>query len=848
MAFDIAGAIGAGYTPDEIVKHWQDRPGDMPDFDLKGASAAGYSPAEIIDHLNPKSGINVQGIPVLAPIQRGVGHLWAEGANLATDLGFPETGAAIRSRITQAPLAAETSGSKVASDLHGGRYLSALSNVPSAALEQLVPVAAGVGASILSGGSVPVTLAAGAGVGAVAQGDSIARSRAANNGRAEPTATDLALGLAGGAGVGAVGTIGLGGLGTGAKAAIGATVRHGLADAAQPELGALAGSLGTDQGAQHATTADMGASALTGLATRAGMGVPDVARGAVKAVQARTPEGRRAAAEGRWEGLTPEAQDQARQQAAAIDAVRQVQREAVSLDPVPDAVAANTAADVRALQVTRLAETMDRQGVLPETGKQAIREAVRAAQDPATALTSEHLDGVRALGLDAETTGRITDTLAQVNMLTSPDFTVAPKGPVEGVLRSSGPGVVGAVLGSLGGPTGTVMGAVAGHMLKPAGAGSLGALGKVIDRMVGTATPSIIAQAKAAAEMMKAAGIAIPDTDAGLHQATTQARSAIEAQSRLMGLQEAQDRATAQRFVQDYGDAQHMNRRFDAQRAAEGRATYADALAMDSQRTAAQRAERALEVGDALAMDRQRTTAQRQERGGEVADAKVIDTQRTRDQNAQRGAEVADALAIDRQQSQDQNTQRAVEVADAKVIDAQRTRGINLNEREGGKVATMALRRPEVPQAPQAIPSGPAAPKDASGPLSDPATIAKARAIAKRGAEVPEVAQPIPGMDGLSREAVLHGELLPEWQYAIGAALKQELQTAGVAKNVNTAREVAEAVAALRDRGAFAPEFAQALLGHSGRVVRGVFNLIRNEALLRHGIDMRTLEAQAATQ
>jgi hypothetical protein len=199
MAFDVPGALGAGYSSAEIIDYLKANPAEAGDFKVDEALKAGYTPDEIVDHLNPKSDrINVQGIPVLAPLDRGIAHLREQGANLAQDLGATGIASGIRQSIPQATLHAKTAGQSVSEDLGNHRYLSAISNLPSAAIEQAAPLAGALVAGAATGGSVPAVLGTGAAIGALTQGDEIARARATNNGRTDgPTATDMALGLTG---------------------------------------------------------------------------------------------------------------------------------------------------------------------------------------------------------------------------------------------------------------------------------------------------------------------------------------------------------------------------------------------------------------------------------------------------------------------------------------------------------------------------------------------------------------------------------------------------------------------------------------------------------------------------
>ena len=129
---------------------------------------------------------------------------------------------------------------------------------------------------------------------------------------------------------------------------------------------------------------------------------------------------------------------------------------------------------------------------------------------------------------------------------------------------------------------------------------------------------------------------------------------------------------------------------------------------------------------------------------------------------------------------------------------------------------------------------------------------------AQTGPAQPEPAQRTPsasdlalpdvnGPNGMSADALkLLGLRLPEWQWGLGNDLQRALYLSGTPKPVNMAQEVSSAVRKLRDAGHFDDAFHRALMDHQGRVTMGVYNLIRNQMLLTHGIDRRTFEAQTA--
>ena len=90
-----------------------------------------------------------------------------------------------------------------------------------------------------------------------------------------------------------------------------------------------------------------------------------------------------------------------------------------------------------------------------------------------------------------------------------------------------------------GGPVGAGVGIVAGHLLKPHVAGLLGGVGSKLDQVLGTSQPSLIKEGAAAAQMLQASGLPIPDTRGDLLAAIQQQRSALGTQAQMMGLDPA---------------------------------------------------------------------------------------------------------------------------------------------------------------------------------------------------------------------------------------------------------------------------------------------------------------------
>lgn len=88
-----------------------------------------------------------------------------------------------------------------------------------------------------------------------------------------------------------------------------------------------------------------------------------------------------------------------------------------------------------------------------------------------------------------------------------------------------------------------------------------------------------------------------------------------------------------------------------------------------------------------------------------------------------------------------------------------------------------------------------------------------------------------PGMAILAR-------YLPDWQYGVGADLQAALSASGLAKPLNYSQEALRALGQLRDSGAIGGDVHDAIAGHQGRLMAPVYNALRNQALLNHGIDL----------
>ena len=243
--------------------------------------------------------------------------------------------------------------------------------------------------------------------------------------------------------------------------------------------------------------------------------------------------------------------------------------------------------------------------------------------------------------------------------------------------------------------------------------------------------------------------------------------------------------------------------------------------------------------------------------------------------NGQRSADIQDATALDRQRTAALNFQRGQQVGDAQAINTAQDRGTNLLESQGGQVAMMALRRAQAQEAlspattPQDPAGGPVAPPgtspaqpvsspatgllessvDSSGPVGVATNRAQALATIKALAATPGEAQGVPmqalgqpgtyapDLGGLPPAAQAQAARLPAWVFGLGTNLEEALHASGQARPVNMAEEVHGALDAIRNRGWLPADVADGLRGHQGRIVPALYDLVRQEVLLRNGIN-----------
>ena len=544
----LSAALGQGSSPDAIVH--QLAAGQAPYAgNLRASLAAGYTPAQVTDHLLGTGGGGLQGAPILEPIARGAAHAMDGIAGLASDVGLTGVGSAIRSRIDQEDLQAPTAGASLSSDLKAGKLGTALGDIPAAALEQVPTLVPALAAGALTGGAADAPLLAAAlrsgtaaVLGGATQGDAIARQRAAANGEAAPSTSDLLAGVAGAAGAGAVGSIGLGGVGSGLAGALKAAALRAGGDAAQPELAALAGSAGTKQGATNASPADMAASALTGVATRGALEGPSTIVGLHDAL---SPAARQAALRTQWATMSPDQQQATIDTAAAGASLKAAQAPGTSGTTLAAPNAAKAAVASLGGGINKLVGTLTDQGVMDDGDKATVTAALKAATSASDNLTPEHLQAISDLELDPATQGSLMGALRAIDRLSGATKPQAP-GPIQGALTEAAGPLGGALVGGIGGgPVGALTGAVLGRAARSVLQPALGGLGAKLDGVLGLAKPSLVLDAQRAAGLLQAAGQNVPDNRADLMAAIAGTHDAVAQQARILGLPEGGPAGTA---------------------------------------------------------------------------------------------------------------------------------------------------------------------------------------------------------------------------------------------------------------------------------------------------------------
>lgn len=874
----LSASLGAGYTPEQVVDHVISS-GSPYSGRFKASLAAGFTPAQITDHLLGTAGGALEGVPILSPIVRGATHLQSGLADLATDVGLTGVGSAIRSRLDQEDLQAPTTAATLSSDLKAGHLGAAISDLPGAALEQVPQIVPALAAGALTGGLadgplLAASLRAGtaAALSGATQGDAIARQRAINNGRSAPDAGDLAAGVLGAAGTGAIGTLGLGGVGSGLAGALKQAALRAGADGAQPELSSLAGSVGTQKGAQDASGYDMAAAALTGAVTRGALEAPSAARATVDAL---SPAARQAALRSQFAAMSPDAQQATATTAAAGAALRDAQAPGLNGATLSPADAARAAIVKLSGGVSKLSGSLADEGMIDDGDRGTITDALRAAQSPTYNLTSDHLDAIKALGLDPASHEALTGALRTIDRL-APTTKPQGPGPIQGAFEEASGPVAGAVVGGLGGGVpGAIAGAVLGRATRSILSPAMGGLGAKLDGLLGTTKPSLVLDAQRAAAMLDAAGQQVPDTHAGLMGAIAGSKDALTQQAILLGLSQP----TPGEDIKTPLDLQQAATQAAALKAKQTDAAYTQAGKQDAADAVKARQVDAAYQGQqpdygaafaAMEAQQQQDAALARQRVAALTTSQVAGYQS--DQAAQAAALRADAASRERSANlQEQAANRISgmlyrQAGDAREAGVTGARAIGVNSPEDVFAATGGLAGspgagpdmtgfsdPTGPPVRSPVPVYQRTPVVMSGAIQDGSGVpqgsrgASGSVAGPGGAPggVPAAFDPT-GPGGLSFDAMLQAARLPQWMFGLGTALENALQASGQARPVNMSSEVHQALDDLHTSGALNGDMVAALKAHSGKVVPLVYNLIRNAMLLRNGVDRRVEAAQQA--
>lgn len=886
MPYDIEGALRAGLTLTDVATEMANKAG----YDADAARKAGVTDDQIIAEVKPrleegmakKVGRFAYDNLVPGSVKRGVAKSIEGTANTAEVLGAPGAAETIRNGVDQNIVNTPSGQEGVVSGIKNWSPSEVLYNLPSAIGESIPMLGAVAGATAalgpVGGGAVA------AGLGAATSGGDIAKARAANDGRATPSAADIALGLGGGAALNVVGNVpGLGatkglvpGLVAGGKAAIG--------DAAQAIGQQVLTTAGTEKGVTI-DPAEAAANAVTGAATRGALGV---ARKVGDAVVPETAAQKASRLTEDFNNLSPEQQQQARDTARAAETLRETEANAApNSTDVRSSAAARTSARDLTRSVTEVLDNLD----IPEKNRAAIDAALSEARNSQGVLTEDHLAAVRDAGLDPATTTLLEDTFRQINMLS--DAGIARRG---GSLLERGGALAGWAVGS-------AVGATTGHPLVTGRLGSAqgAALGAKLADTLGITQPRLVKDAALATAMLDAVGEKLPNTRTELANAVSQSRDMVAEQARLMGLDKDKYRAdaVAERTAKDRAAFEERGRKLTEQAGAwmerqliQQQRAGSRSAATAAETTAANRAKAASDFNAAAERDqtsldrsaaqseatvaRQRDLAQAEvQRQNAEARAKAAGTDAAYDGQATTKAAQEDALFRIMEKGQTGESRQASEARTRALKVAldqsrahfgdqakQTVESTNAPYAEPNRLAPetaadllkstdrsgdiMARREAEQAAADAALAEQFKANAKATGtpaetPVATPGATppgppAEAPGAAPRAAGGPETGGTLANPE-MGAAALAQAKLLADWKFGVARDVHEDLLRSGMPKNLNYAREVNAAVMALQKRGLFDAEFGAALMAHRGRVLRPFYNLIRNEVLSRHGID-----------
>lgn len=880
MPFDIPGAVAAGYSPSEIADELAKTPDDSP-IDVTGARKAGYSDSDILSQIYtpPSSGTGIgRMLNHLVPpsVDRGTAHMLEGVANTADVFGYPQTGAMLHGQVNQQDLNAPSSRTALGQNIAQGNILSALGNVPGAVGEAVPQLAAAVGGAFagtaIAGPAGTVAgFAAGAGsdalIGIATQAGDIAKARAKADGRDTPNWQDIATAVGSSAVIGAMGRLGLGEAAGGILAtavkkllggeapgvvtkALGNMAVHGASDAAQAVGQDVATGADTQQGVQ-VDPAQVAAQAVTGIGSRAALGgartIQDNLNGTASASR---DAANQAQLSDQFSSMTPEQQQNVRNVAAANKTLSD-QANAPSANPqdVTQNVAARTAADGLKGDLTTLIRSLGSgdSAVLEPDDMKSLLGLVSTARNQQRGLdqdtVSQTLEG---LPLAPEVSSQLSDGLQQLDMLS----TAGVKSRDTSILGRAG-GLVGSALG-ISTPHPFVGAQVGGY------AGTR--IGNWIADKMGLTSPALVREGTKAAMMLSAAGEDVPATREGLQNAIGQSQDSIKTQAASMGLdpenygftateQRAMDRdaANAEKAKAAQTDAAYKQNTTDQQNAtalqASKDAAFNQADADKQTQMDAMFRQMQSQSAAANAPPPNLNAVTRSQIAGFLADQARTAQGQTQEINRQTQASAAgDAQAAQAGSAMDQ-LQALSDRAGARVDrlagkggDDGVTSGTNAAMARLQALQEMARQAapPEPTQAPQpqAAPTAQPAPQQApTPPQAAPATNLSAPVPVDAPGSLPPMAQ-----------------RLPDYQWKLGDNLSKALQLQGTPKNINIAQEVAKASNQAVDSGYYDKAFHDALMSHRGRVTMGLYNLLRNQMMLNHGIDRTTMDAQDAAQ
>jgi hypothetical protein len=521
-SFDVAGARAAGHSDSDIANEMSRGAG----YDVAAARAAGHSDADIIGEIASRVGGAPRDTSYTGALKQGIESV-GQGLGATAQVVGDATGSPTLSGLGRSlnSLSAsdptyQPAGPEVAAALRAGRYRDALFNAPRAITEAVPGLVGGLAASAVPGG-LPAYLAA------TNYGQHV-QARQAANGDKVPTTNDLTIG-----GLSTIPDVGLGMIGLGklpgvasavarvptmvGRTAAGAALDAGAAGA-QSLVDQAGNTIGTKQGlmvdpADAATAAIQAAGARAGTlgAHEVGAKTGEVARDAATAMTYAQPS-------------TDEAHSISRVNSAA-DAYRATAQNTTGRAPT-DAATLDALHSKLSGNLKEIAKQLvDAGAITPEEHRAILAPAIRDAatfrpSDASDAGARPSAGAIDDLDIPDAIRGPLQDAVSDLSTIQA-----ARRNDNAGPFATLGQGAAtygtaGAAL-AMGHPTEAIM-TLLGHRQVGAIGGAAGGL---VDRLVGTNSPSVFQRSgQADGVLTKAGETPRPDSITATNDALTTLR------------------------------------------------------------------------------------------------------------------------------------------------------------------------------------------------------------------------------------------------------------------------------------------------------------------------------------